>query len=274
MTRLSRPPARVRPAHVEWIMQSLSERDWAIIETVNRLRLVEGHHLERLHFTDLSGRSRQVVRCRVLKRLVDARVLLPLARRVGGAQPGSAKLAYALDSAGQWLMQLRANRQSSGSGHVRRPGLPGDRFTAHVLTITELYVRLVERTRGSDITLDVFETEPACWWPNGLGGRLKPDVYLALSTADVTDHYWPEIDLATESLPTVRSKLAAYVDFLNRGEVGPADVVPRVLVTVPDEWRLEGVMGEIERLSALARTFITVVMFDTAVNYMIGELLK
>jgi hypothetical protein len=44
----ARPPLRyVNSAAVELLAQRCGPRDWAIVETVNRLRLVTGHQLER-----------------------------------------------------------------------------------------------------------------------------------------------------------------------------------------------------------------------------------
>ena len=132
MSGIGRGRQRVRLPHVEQLMQTLSARDWSIIQTVCHLRLVSGDQLERLHFSDLSIHSQSVMRWRVLKRLTDARVLLPLERRIGSAQHGSAGLCYTLDSAGQRLVQLRANMEAPDE-RLRRPRLPGERFVAHTL---------------------------------------------------------------------------------------------------------------------------------------------
>src|SRR4051794_12952433 len=96
-------PARVRTAHVEWVHERLTERDWQTIGIVNQLRIISGLQLERLVFhTITSPRSRAVVRSRVLRRLCAWRVLMPLERRVGGTgRGGSSVQLYALDTAGQ-----------------------------------------------------------------------------------------------------------------------------------------------------------------------------
>src|SRR5579863_9110432 len=79
---------QVRMRHVEWAAERMSERDWLIVEIVNRLRLMRGDQLERLFFFSLSGRSKEVTRGRVLHRLVDWGVLEVLPRRIGGSQRG------------------------------------------------------------------------------------------------------------------------------------------------------------------------------------------
>src|ERR1700737_4867435 len=103
MTGPGQKPQRVRKPYVEWLAGRLSSRDWAIIESLTLVRLVSGLQLERLHFSELKGRSRSVMRWKVLKRLVDARVLVSLDRRIGFSAHGSTGLCYALDSAGQSL---------------------------------------------------------------------------------------------------------------------------------------------------------------------------
>lgn len=263
-------PRRVRWPYVEWLMQSLSSRDWAIIESVARLRLVRGDQLERLHFTDLTGRSRKVMRWKVLKRLVDARVLATLDRRVGTAIRGSAKLCFALDTAGQRLMQLRANQEGS-TDKSRRPEEPGDRFVEHVLAVAELYVGLVELSRSTHTQLATFAAEPR--WPDALGSRLAPDAYLKLRAGDVADHWWCEIDLGTESLPTLRQKLLAYMDFYQRGQRGPEDVMPRVLLAVSTVRRRDKIQSEIlTGLSPPADRLFCLVLRSEAADFLVQEL--
>lgn len=240
-------PVRVRLAHVEWVRERLGERDWEILATVGRLRLASSTQLERLHFADLLATHRSRTRRRVLARLADWRVLTTLERRIGGVRAGSAGLVFALDTAGQWLASLEA---ISGGDELslRRPAEPSGRLAAHTLGVAELYVRLREAERRGGLTLAAFGTEPACWWPNGLGGWLKPDAHLAVAHQDVTDHWWLEQDQATQSLPTIRRKLTAYLDFVRRGLIGPGGVVPRVLISVPTEARRTAVQRLIEEL--------------------------
>jgi len=183
-------PARVRPAHVDWVASRLSARDRDIVEIVNRLRVVSSTQLSRLFFADLrAGRSRTTARTRALRRLVAWRVLCPLERRTGGHGGGSGAQCYALDSTGQ-------RQAEDAGGRVRRPGAPGQRTLRHILGVSELYVSLVELGRTAGFTVAAFEAEPGCWWPNGLGGRLKPDAYALLACGTVRDHWWLEHDQA------------------------------------------------------------------------------
>ena len=267
MNRAGQGPRRVRLPYLERLLETLSDRDWAIIESVDRLRLISGSQLERLHFSDLAPRSRSVKRWQVLKRLADARVLVPFERRIGTAHRGSAKLCYALDSGGMQLVRLRANLTGS---RVRRPRVPGDRFVAHTLAVTELYVALVEQGRLDRFTLVSFEVEPA--WPNGLGGWLRPDAFVKLQRGAITDYWWYEADLATESVPTVRAKLLSYLDFANRGQLGPDGIVPRVLIGAPTAQRRNAIQGVIDALPSPAEIVFLVASLSDAPLVMVKEL--
>jgi len=119
---------------------------------------------------------------------------------------------------------------------------------AHTLAVSELYVALVERSRIGQFELDDFQTEPAAWVRDGLGGWLKPDAFVRLGTGTVNDYWWLEADLATESLPTLRNKLLAYLDFVARGQLGPDGIVPRVLIGVPDRKRLSALQRVVNTL--------------------------
>ncbi|MGB9050560.1 MAG: replication-relaxation family protein [Pseudonocardiaceae bacterium] len=261
-------PARVRPAHVEWVAARLTARDREILKVVNRLRVVSSAHLSRLFFHDLrEGRSRTTARTRTLRRLVAWRVLCPLERRTGGHAGGSAVQCYALDSAGQLL--IAAWQQAEGAGvRVRRPGAPGERTLRHILGVTDLYVSLVELGRVEGFTVTTFEAEPGSWWPHGLGGQLKPDAYTLLTRDQVRDHWWIEHDQATEGLPTIRRKIETYVDFLRRGQLGPGGVVPRVLISTITDQRRMAIEALVRRLPPLAAELMRVTHTERAAQAM------
>lgn len=238
-------PQRVRLRHIEWVEQRMSPRDWLILENINRLRLVTTAQLDLLLFPQLRGRSQVVTRGRVVRRLIDWRVLTALPRRVGGAGHGSAATVLALDSTGRRLLGLR----HAGDRRVRYAGPPGERTVAHTLAVSELYTTLVELTRVYGATgVAEFEAEPGAWWPNGLGSYMKPDVYTLLTMTERRDHWWIEVDRATESMPTLRRKALAYLDFYQSGQLGPGGVIPRVVFSVPSEQRRNAVRQMISAL--------------------------
>jgi len=263
-------PARIRLRHVEHLAQQLSARDTQIMDTIGRLRLATGEHLERLHFADLSPASRARTRRRVLHRLTSWRVLVTLPRRVGGIRAGSTGLVYALDTAGAWLIRLHA--AAAGSTAPRRPHQPGTALIAHTLAVSELYVQLVERARDGAFRIAVFEAEPACWWPDDLGGHLKPDAHALLATKGYQDAWWIEVDHATETLPRLRKKLQTYLDFAHRGGIGPADVLPRILITTPTPARCAAVAKLITGLPPPAEQLFHAALHEAAADLLIHTL--
>lgn len=265
---LSSPTTRsggyVRSAHIARLRETLSEREWAVVRDVAGLRLVTGHHLERLHFAELGDRSRPVVRRRVLGRLVRARVLTTLERQIGGVRAGSSGLVYGLDIGGKRLL--------AADSRATRPSLPGERHVRHVLAVSQLYVDLVELVRADGFELDQFEAEPASWWLDGRGGRLKPDAHALVTSGDHSDHWWIEVDLATEHVPAIKRKLLAYLDFDNRGQLGPDGVMPLVVITVPDTKRCSEIDRLIHQLSSRAGELFTVALHNDAAEVIMGRL--
>jgi hypothetical protein len=265
------PPTRVRQAYVEWLDERLSARDWQVTLEVNRLRVVSGEQLERLCFAALrAGRSRTVTRSRVLARLVRWRVLVPVGRRIGGSGRGSTGQAFALDVAGRRLL-VRRGLAAAERRRVRLPGAPGERSLRHLLAVSELSVDLVEQARADGQTACAFKAEPGSWWPNGRRGWLKPDAYVMLERDGARDHWWVEVDLATESLPTVRGKVQAYLDFQTRGERGPDDVMPWVLVSTVNRRRRDAIRHMVRRLPG-AEELVTVVESEKAAAHMMQVL--
>lgn len=257
---------RLRPSHLEWVADRLTDRDWQIIQAVNDLRLLTGRHIERLFFAGLgSSRSRTASRSRALKRLVAWRVLVPLPRRIGGAGRGSTPQAFALDSAGQRL--IRQRQLASGQlPRVRRPGAPGDRTIRHILAVSECFVALTETARTHDFRVVTFQAEPSCWWPNGLGGYVKPDAYTVLGLGRVRDHWWIECDLATESLPAVKRQLLTYLDFADRGQLGPGRIMPRIAIATTNPARQHAIQALARRLPDPASDLFRIMQIDELAN--------
>jgi hypothetical protein len=255
--RSSSAAGRVGRAQVEQLREALSERDWAVTGDVARLRLVTGAQLERLHFADLADGSRAVVRRRVLGRLVRERVLATLERRIGGVRAGSAGLVYSLDTAGYRLVAADGGR---------RAGLPGGRYMRHVLAVSELYASLVDVSRHGQFRLITFDAEPASWWPDSRGGVLKPDAAVRVEAGAHRDNWWIEVDRATESLPTLRAKLMVYLDFYNRGGRGPEEIMPWILITVPDAKRHSDVVRLIRQLPSGSESLFVVTLDKDAVD--------
>src|SRR5262249_23681818 len=114
---------RISPARVEQLAERLADRDWAILRSLARVRVLTGIQLDRLHFGDVAASARPRVRRRVLSRLREWRAVTALERRVGGVRAGSVGLIFALDSAGHQVLALeqRTAGEATPTGRVRRP---------------------------------------------------------------------------------------------------------------------------------------------------------
>jgi len=216
-------------SRIERLGRHLSDRDWAVIQTLARVRVATAGQLERLHFTDVGRRQTRSV----LASLVDRRLLARLPRRVGGVRGGSAGFILVLDVAGQRLTR-------SSGGRVQRPWPVGTPFLSHSLAVTELLVELTEAARasGGAVRLIDFVAEPGCWRPVAPGVVLKPDAEVVMQQGRYEDRWFIEVDRATESRTTLDRKLARFVaDWRTGREQAATGVYPRVLWVVPDEAR-------------------------------------
>ncbi|MFN8103916.1 MAG: replication-relaxation family protein [Acidimicrobiia bacterium] len=244
----------------------MSARDRALLADVARLRLMTGGQIARLHF-GVSESARRLAR-RELARLVEARLLVRLGRRIGGVRAGSAGYVYGLDVAGQRLARPGQRRWWP----VTTPGEP---FLRHVLAVAGVYVelRLAEQTGGFEVV--AFEAEPACWRPYyGPGSErltLKPDVYVVTVSLGYEDHVFIEVDLATESGPRLAAKARLYIAYFRSGtEQARSGLFPQVLWLVPDQARLSQLVDVLGRLDAAFWRLFAVATLDGAVNAITG----
>ncbi len=190
----------VTSKRLQRLRESQTERDWQIIATLARVRVATTSQLIALHFQDIALRRAQ----RKLASLTQRRILVRLPRAVGGPKAGSTGHVYALDVAGQRLSDL------ASGGRPGRPWPLGERFLTHSLAVTEVYVRLVLAERTGSFRLARFAGEPGAWrtFLGAGGGRvvLKPDAYVVVLLNGYEDHWFVEVDLGTESVPTLSRK--------------------------------------------------------------------
>lgn len=238
------------------VVAELGERDVGILRDLDRVRALSGRQLERLHFASLATQNaRGSARRRTMSRLVAAGLVTTMPRRVGGERSGSAGLVYVLDSLG------RSYLHPDDTERQRRPWSVGWLFLQHTLDVAELYVRLRERERDGQLKLSHYLAEPASWHEVN-GWLIKPDAWLVYETPQWEQHRWLEVDRGTESLPTIERKLRHYVMFGGAGLPGPRGVVPRVLITLPDDPRLAAVRQIIASLPDPADRMVEARLFD------------
>lgn len=246
--------SRASWAAAQRLLPRLSQRDQQILHSLASARVLTGHQLNRLHFHGLSSHTQHRTTRLVLKRLTDSGVLMRLDRVIGGVRAGSTGWVYSLAPLGHRLIQLQAGQRDSQ--RIRTPWTPSLLFLKHSLDVAELFVQLTERSRHGGYQLASFTTEPGCWWPDGLGGWLKPDAHLVLRTAEYDELIWLEVDRATESLTSLKRQLRSYTDFVARGLLGPGGVMPHVAISTVNNRRANDIQTVVESLDDKSALFI------------------
>lgn len=249
----------------------LPTRYLTVLPHLARVRLLTGAHLDRLlAHPDVTQETTARVRRRIMTRLHDVGLVTTLGRRIGGVRAGSAGHIYTLTSAGYRFWAILTGQ--APPPRVRQCA-PGVLFLAHTLAISDIYVRLIQTSGHHNVTMSSFVTEPECWQPTAGGNYLKPDAYCVLSATAHQDCWWLEIDQATESVPRIRTKSRAYLDFLTHGGVGPDHVPPRVLFTTPNTPRAHAIKETITKVSTQDSELLCVTTHAEAHTFLINQLL-
>lgn len=224
---VSPPPGRVGGRALAKLRQDLTERDWRILRLVADHRYLTTRQIESFCFTNLgSPESAERTTRRVLARLAHEGVLRSLARRIGGVRAGSGATVYYLAPAGARLLD-------GDTGRHFRSREPSERFLLHCLAIGETHLELNSLATRDDITSIEVALEPACWrtytGPGGESRSLQPDLALIIQGADYEDRWFIEVDMGTESIPTILTKAAQYDTYRRTGsEQAAHEVFPMV----------------------------------------------
>jgi hypothetical protein len=220
------------------LAEQLSDRDQAVLELVGAHRFLTTRQLQAFAFHQhTTSESAGRVCRRVLTRLADWGLLQRPLRRIGGLQAGSAADVWMLTSSGQRLRNLR-----SGLGAVGRAREPGEGFVRHYLAIADVHLALVEGQRAEQLELTSLQIEPAAWrrytGPTGNQAVLKPDLSAITANGEFEDHWFIEVDRATESIPVLIRQCRQYEAYRRSGtEQASHGLFPLVLWIVPDELR-------------------------------------
>lgn len=264
---------RVTGAYVERLAAELSERDLAMVNTLDRFRVATPTQLRRLHFTEgtKAANARQV--WRRLRALTDLRILTVLERRIGGGRGGSTQAVFALDAAGQ---KLGAACGPAGGRRLRRPWTPGSQFLAHSVAVTELYVVLCERARATGEEVLAFDAEPLCWRRfTGIGGGaswLKPDAFVRYGAGEYEHLSLVEVDRATASAPTITRKLDVYRRYWQTGrEQERFGAFGRVLLLAPHKARRAVLAEAVKRQPADAQRLFRAALYEDAADLLTGR---
>jgi hypothetical protein len=254
------------------LRRQLGERDLAVLASLEQMRLLTTSQVTRLHFTDGPPASNIRRAQYTLKRLHHLKLVTRLSRVIGGRRAGSAGVVYGVSGLG--LHVLFAPEQANQSR--RRVWDTKPYFQDHMLAVANLYVGLKERGRQEVELLD-FQGEPKCWRHfTGSGGELivvKPDAYVQIGVGSMVCSWFVEVDLGTETLPTIKRKCERYIAYWNSGieqqrtRTNDEDgVFPFVIWLVPDTKRREKVAVATRRITAEARDLFKVALLAEGVE--------
>jgi hypothetical protein len=259
-----RNDTRISARRLEEISHGLSERDFAILQDIRLFRYVTTTQLCRLHFTKVSVADtadkitpRAALRAcnRELAKLRELKLISSLQRRIGGVRAGSGAYVWTLDAGGARLL-IKSNEQAPRKRFYE----PSVAFLEHTLAVTETAIRLKE------LQATHCEIEPKCWRIfAGLGGtpqRLRPDLFAVTASGDYDDHWFIEVDLATESPAIVLRKCEQYLAYRRSGSEQRAyGVFPVVVWLVPTDRRKEALKRHIaDELQNNSNIFVVITM--------------
>ena len=197
------------------IAELMPERDWDVLRRISEHRYLTTHQIQAFVFTML-GTPESAARTtrHVLQRLARNALIRVTHQRVGGSRSGSAARVWQLAPAGARLIQ--------DDGASKRTHEPSVRFLAHCLAIADVHLGALDLGRQLDsITSVHVETEPSSWRRyNGPGGEprwLQPDLAVVINLTDFSDRWFVEVDLGTESIPTLLKKCGQYESYRGSG---------------------------------------------------------
>lgn len=241
---------RFTRSEVVGLLGRLSERDKALLHSLQDYRYLLTGQIERLYFHKLgSSRARRRTTNRSLQKLEGLGLTASLERRIGGVRAGSSSFVWTLTPIGHRLLDLVDDTASKAR---KRSYEPTYTFLQHTLAVAEVAIQLTEHAMRGRIGLLERQVEAdgrrAFTNTGGSVSALVPDLYVVTtpvtkgksgsSPADYEDHWFIEIDLATESPAVVVRKCELYLAYLRSGEEQKrSGVFPLVVWVVPDSKR-------------------------------------
>jgi len=257
---------RVGRRQLESIRESLTDRDMEIVETVAIHRFLTTRQICRFHFTDKSTKTAALRSAnRSLVKLRDLRILVSLDRRIGGVRAGSGSFVWGLGQIGARL--LHETKRAEGAPARYREHEPSTTFLKHTLAVAEVDLRLTEAARASRFAITDIQHEPTCWRAyNGSGGgtlRIKPDLAVVSATEDYEDHWFFEVDLATEPPSRVLRTCLSYQEYQRSGtEQRRLGLFPAVAWIVPTTRRKESIESRLKDDRAIDVRLFRVITLD------------
>ena len=257
---------RVGRRQLEDIRTGLADREMEIIATVGAHRFLTTQQICRFHFTDhLSKTAALRSANRTLSKLRDLRVLVALERRIGGVRAGSGAYVWSLGVIGARLLQKASALEGIRSRYRERE--PSVTFLRHTLAVAEVSLRLREAARRDRISILGIEHEPDCWRaysaPGGGIARLKPDLAVISATDNFEDHWFFEVDLATEPPSRIVRTCLNYQGYYRSGvEQQRLGLFPAVVWIVPSTRRKETIERHMKKSETISARLFRVITLD------------
>ncbi len=243
------------------LAQAMPERDHLVLELIAQHRFLTTHQIQTFAFTghataDSAARTTR----HVLQRLTRTALIRPLAQRIGGVRAGSSARVWQLAPAGARLLR--------DDGTVFRTSQPSTRFLGHCLTVADVHLGLRNLNALPQVEKVEVTIEPDSWRRyTGQGGQnrwLQPDLTALVHTTDYTDRWFIEVDLGTESLPTLLKKCGQYEAYRATGiEQHDTGAFPLVLWTFTKPDRATALESAVRRSPRLTPNLYRYATTDT-----------
>ena len=224
---------------LEELARIISERDKAILRSLQECRYLLTGQVGRLHFTD-SANPTAALRAanRAMTKLRDYGIAEALQRRIGGGRAGSGSYVWGLTESGVRLITLQDPEHSPR----KRSFEPSLNFLKHTLEVAETFIQLGEICRRNRLELVKSEMEPVCWrsysGEDGKPAAMKPDLFAVTAGGEYEDSWFIEVDMNTESPSIVLEKCRRYILYRQSGiEQQTRGVFPLVVWLVQSDSR-------------------------------------
>lgn len=243
----------------------LSDRDWMILGSVREYNYLTTRQLARLHF-DHHPTAAVIPRAanHALARLRALGLLENLERRIGGVRAGSGGHVWTLTESANRLLAWRNDAPARSRVRTYEPS---SSFLEHTLAVAEVVLTLRQVASHHGVALTRVESEPDCWRPylaaGGAVARLKPDLAVVTQTGDFEDHWFIEVDRATEPPSRIVRKSLQYQEYQRTGiEQRAHGVFPAVVWIVPGAARREQLIRRLADEASIDNRLFTVITLD------------
>lgn len=259
--------SRISRRQLQPLSERLTGRDRQVLEGIEQHRFLTTRQVTGFCFTDKATPTAALrATNRLLLKLTELGLVVPLGRRIGGVRGGSGGYVWNLTEKGTRLL----NYLNSGADQGRRrhrPIEPTSTFLQHTLAVAETHLRLEQIARSGQIAITRIDLEPACWRtylaPGGATLRLKPDLAAITQTGQYDDHWFLEIDLDTEPPSRIVRKCLQYQEYQHTGiEQHQTGIFPAVIWIVPDTARREQLSTRLAQEGNINSRLFTVITLD------------